>query len=109
MQDAVAALAMRVVVMYTQVRFQWWRDGLSAAYAGDPPKHPALVALAGVLHDSSSQQPSTSSSTSSQLQQDSSTGVCPKKQGLCMLELFMEGMGKHVEGLAMPACDNGPD
>jgi hypothetical protein len=65
-----------VFTVTPQVRFQWWRDGISAAYAGDPPKHPVLVALAGVLQETSSRQPSTSSSEAqapSQPQQDAST------------------------------------
>ncbi|KAJ9505397.1 hypothetical protein QJQ45_009574 [Haematococcus lacustris] len=32
-----------------QVRYQWWRDGISAAFKGSAPKHPVLLALQAVL------------------------------------------------------------
>ncbi|KAG2433499.1 hypothetical protein HYH02_012617 [Chlamydomonas schloesseri] len=33
-----------------QIRFQWWRDAVRAAYEDRPPNHPVAIALAHVLH-----------------------------------------------------------
>lgn len=33
-----------------QMRFQWWRDAIKAAYDDRPPNHPVALALAHVLH-----------------------------------------------------------
>ncbi|GFR40690.1 hypothetical protein Agub_g1281 [Astrephomene gubernaculifera] len=33
-----------------QLRFQWWREAVRAAYEGRPPNHPVAAALSHVLH-----------------------------------------------------------
>lgn len=30
-------------------RYQWWKDGISDTFKGNPPKHPVLLALRSVM------------------------------------------------------------
>jgi hypothetical protein len=34
---------------FPQLRYQWWREGVAAAFRGDPPRHPVLTALQAVV------------------------------------------------------------
>ncbi len=65
-----------------QMRYQWWRDGVSQAFKGNAPRHPVLIALQDVLsrlkdtntaQSNNSSAPSVSSATSRDGSSEAST------------------------------------
>ncbi|KAG2442344.1 hypothetical protein HXX76_002430 [Chlamydomonas incerta] len=48
-----------------QIRFQWWRDAVRAAYEDRPPNHPVAIALAHVLHSPGPAPPAVAAPASS--------------------------------------------
>ncbi|GLC50968.1 hypothetical protein PLESTB_000451900 [Pleodorina starrii] len=80
-----------------QIRFQWWRDAVRAAFEGRPPNHPVALALAHVLHNGPD-VPATATATATAAGGTANADAAAGRHGGSSSRSVEEGDREHETG-----------
>eukprot|EP00200_Dunaliella_tertiolecta_P012209 CAMPEP_0202371806 /NCGR_PEP_ID=MMETSP1127-20130417/3143_1 /ASSEMBLY_ACC=CAM_ASM_000462 /TAXON_ID=3047 /ORGANISM="Dunaliella tertiolecta, Strain CCMP1320" /LENGTH=360 /DNA_ID=CAMNT_0048968171 /DNA_START=84 /DNA_END=1166 /DNA_ORIENTATION=+ len=86
-----------------QMRYQWWRDGISNTIKGSPPKHPVLLALRSVMDLQQQSSSSSSTAASPKLRQYHFKRIIDTRENDLLdpqPPLTVEGLEQYAEGTA---------